>query len=253
MMYSQIQENETLRGLSDRKSIRQFTNRPITDAEKRVILHAAAQAPTAGNQMLYTILDVTDPALKEKLAHSCDEQPFIAQAPLVLIFLADCQRWLDAYHLAGCSPRAPGYGDLLLAVADACIAAQNAVTAAWSIGIGSCYIGDILENAEYHREILRLSDFVMPAAMVVFGYPTEKQLARKKPTRFSLKQIVRENYYRPLKPEEQHCLFAQRSEQADTFDFNAYIAAFCKRKYNSDFSREMTRSAEIYLDAFQRK
>ena len=48
----------------------------------------------------------------------------------------------------GCDPRRPGEGDLLLATADAAIAAQNAVTAAWSLGIGSCYIGDVMENCE---------------------------------------------------------------------------------------------------------
>ena len=151
-----MENNAILSALSARKSVRVFTTDPVTPDERAAILNAAFQAPTAGNQQLYTILDITDPALKATLADLCDHQPFIAGAPLVLVFLADCRRWLNAYHAAGITDaRKPGAGDLMLAVADTCIAAQNAVVAAESLGIGSCYIGDVLENAEAMRDALR--------------------------------------------------------------------------------------------------
>lgn len=150
--------NEVLQQLYARKSVRAFEESEITPQEKQAILRAAFEAPTAGNQQLYTILDITDSALKQTLSETCDHQPFIAKAPMVLIFCADCQKWLDAYEACGCAPRRPGPGDLLLAMADACIAAQNAVTAAQSLGIGSCYIGDILENCEQHRALLGLPE-----------------------------------------------------------------------------------------------
>ena len=140
--------NEVLSQLHARKSVRAFLDRPISPEARRAILEAACAAPTAGNQQLYTILDITDQAVKDTLADTCDHQPFIAQAPLVLLFCADCQKWYDAFAAGGCSPRRPGPGDLWLALSDANIAAQNAVTAAWSLGIGSCYIGDILEQVE---------------------------------------------------------------------------------------------------------
>ena len=60
---------------------------------------------------------------------------------MVLVFVADCQRWYDGFAAAGCAPRPPREGDLLLAAADAAIAAQNTVVAAESFGLGSCYIG----------------------------------------------------------------------------------------------------------------
>ena len=142
--------NEVLSQLHARKSVRAFLDRPISPEARRAILEAACAAPTAGNQQLYTILDITDQAVKDTLADTCDHQPFIAQAPLVLLFCADCQKWYDAFAAGGCSPRRPGPGDLWLALSDANIAAQNAVTAAWSLGIGSCYIGDILEQVETH-------------------------------------------------------------------------------------------------------
>ena len=81
--------NEIIRSLYDRKSVRVFENRPISAECKKEILMSAMEAPTAGNQQLYTILDITDQKLKDKLAVSCDNQPFIAKAPLILIFCAD--------------------------------------------------------------------------------------------------------------------------------------------------------------------
>ena len=190
-------DNEILQALSARKSVRVYTDEPVTEAERDAILQAVFQAPTAGNQQLYTILNITDPALKARLADLCDHQPFIAKAPLVLVFLADCRRWLQAYKAAGIEDvRTPGVGDLLLAMADTCIAAQNAVVAAESLGIGSCYIGDVIENAEQMREALHLPEHVVPACMLVFGRPTDQQKARPKPARFAKDAVVCENTYR---------------------------------------------------------
>ena len=150
------ERNRIIQSLYDRKSVRVFEDRRIGEEEKRAILEAAMQAPTAGNQQLYTILDITDAGLKQRLSVTCDNQPFIAQAPMVLVFCADVQKWYDLFIEGGADPRRPGPGDLMLAVSDACIAAQNAVTAAWSLGIGSCYIGDIMERCEEHRQMLSL-------------------------------------------------------------------------------------------------
>ncbi|MDE6980826.1 MAG: nitroreductase family protein, partial [Lachnospiraceae bacterium] len=182
--------NEILKSLYERKSVRVYTQEEISKENKEVILNAALQAPSAGCQLLYTILDITDQEKKEKLADLCDHQPFIAQAKMVLIFCADCHKWLTFYREAGLSPRKPGKGDLLLAVEDALIAAQNAVTAAESLGIGSCYIGDIMENAETIKELLELPAYVFPACMLVFGYPVKQQIERKKPERFNLSHMV---------------------------------------------------------------
>ena len=74
--------NEILRSLHDRKSVRVYEDRPIEDDVKQAILAAAVQAPTAGNMSLFTILDITDPEKKACLAKSCDNQPFIATAPM---------------------------------------------------------------------------------------------------------------------------------------------------------------------------
>ena len=240
--------NQVIEQLKERKSVRVFADREIPSEEVSAILEAAVNAPTAGNQQLYTIIHVTDPQLKAKLAESCDNQPFIATAPLVLVFCADCRKWYHSFLEYGCEPRKPGVGDLMLAVSDTNIAAQNAVVAAHSLGIGSCYIGDIMENAEQQRQLLSLPPYVFPAAMLVFGYPTQAQLERPKPPRSEMGHIVHENGYRDMDAQE---LKQMLSVKAGVRNFEEWIQAFCNRKYNSHFSREMTRSVQVFLEDFR--
>lgn len=236
--------NEILKSLNNRKSVRVFEERSIPEEYKKEIMMAAMEAPTAGNQQLYTILDITDQSLKDKLSLSCDDQPFIAKAPLVLIFCADVLKWVDVFEEGGAEPRKPGCGDLILAIDDALIAAQNAVVAAESMGIGSCYIGDIMERCELHREMLHLPEYVFPAAMLVFGYPTEQQKNRNKPKRCRLEDMVQENVYRRRNGQQLRKMFDKETENRS---FEDWSQAFCRRKYNSDFSKEMSRSVQEYL------
>lgn len=233
--------NPVIEQLHARKSVRVFENRPVEDEVKRTILEAAIQAPTAGNMALYTILDITDPEKKAALAKSCDNQPFIATAPLVLIFCADYRRWYDVFCRYVDEVRKPGMGDLFLAQADALIAAQNAVVAAQSLGLGSCYIGDITENYEFHRELLQLPRYVAPAALLVMGYPTEQQQNRSKPIRFRTQDLVHENGYDPAKSADMPRMLREQTGKSGQ-ELEDYVRRFCQRKWNSDFSREMSRS-----------
>ena len=243
--------NQTIRELHSRKSVRVYTDRPIGQAEKKAILDAAIQAPSAGNMALYTILDITDQRLKDALAISCDHQPFIATAPMVLIFCADYHRWYHAFVRNVEQVRKPSEGDLFLAQADTLIAAQNAVVAAESLGIGSCYIGDITENYEYHRQLLNLPEYVVPTAMLCFGYPTQQQMDRPKPKRFATESLVHENGYDLEKSHAMEQMLAEQNGQ-DEEALHDWINRFCKRKWNSDFSVEMSRSCAAMLEAWKR-
>ena len=137
---------------------------------------------------------------------------------------------------------------LMLAVCDAMIAAQNAVTAAESFGIGSCYIGDIMENCEAQRELLCLPEYVFPVGMVIFGYPTDQQVRRPKPERVNMENIVHENGYKIMDARQLEEMWAPRSGEKG---YVSWMQAFCNRKYNSDFSRDMTRSVEKYLEQYK--
>jgi FMN reductase (NADPH) len=247
--------NQTIELIMHRRSTRSYDPTPLSQKEKDTILQAAMRAPTAGAMMLYTIIEVEDQALKDRLAETCDHQPFIAQAPYVLLFLADYQRWMDLYDAAGCESRAaelgitrrkPAEGDLILAMMDALIAAQTAVLAAEALGIGSCYIGDIIENAEIHRQLFNLPRYTFPAALLCFGKAIAAAHEALVP-RFDRKFIVHKNKYFRFPKEELndlHLPFGRHSFDAGDFAGGAQnvVQANYIRKFTAGFSMEMTRS-----------
>lgn len=247
--------NATLDLMNARCSTRTFSEEPITADEKAAILHTTMRAPTAGNLMLYSIVEIDDQSLKDRLAVTCDDQPFIAKAPWVLLFVADQRKWLDLFafsgvdSLEGCEHRdSIGAGDLLLACSDALIAAQNAVIAAESLGIGSCYIGDILENGEEHRRLLDLPDGTLPVAMLCFGRPKSRREPVGRQERFV---VMRDRYHR-LDADElrevSEALERQHAPHGLEPGVTSYPQTVYRRKFTSAFMREMNRSAQWWID-----
>jgi len=195
--------NETLRLIEDRMSLRRYEERPIEPQHREAILHAAMRAPTAGNMMLYSIVEVADQTKRDRLAETCGHS-FIAEAPFVLLFLADMQRWFDYYEAGdirsycenqGLIYRTPEASDLMMASCDALIAAQNAVVAAESVSVGSCYVGDIMGHAEVHRELFDLPPWAFPITLLTFGY-YPGDLERRRTDRFDPQFIVFKDHYR---------------------------------------------------------
>ncbi len=252
--------NQIMDVLMKRKSVRAYEEREISADVRADILKATLRAPTAGNLMLYSILEITDQSIKDKLAVTCDDQSFIAKAPMVWVFVADYQRWYDYFLASGveelCAQKnmnmqKPEEGDLFLACCDALIAAQNAVIAAESFGIGSCYIGDIMERYETHQEMLKLPQYVFPICMLVFGYPTRQQLERPYTPRFDEKFIVFENQYQRLNRNDFDEMFAERQSRLPTGKSMQGVTtvgqATYLRKFSADFSMEMRRSVREIL------
>jgi FMN reductase (NADPH)/FMN reductase [NAD(P)H] len=255
--------NPTLEVLFQRRSVRAYTDLPLAADHRETILQAAFRAPTAGNMMLYSIIEVEDQAIKDRLAETCDHQPFIARAPFLLLFLADYQRWMDAFDFAGAPRRAaelglpqrrPQEGDLLLAMSDALIAAQNAVIAAESLGVGSCYIGDILEQYEVHREMFNLPRYTLPVTLVCFGYPKRETPPGLAP-RYAAEFILHRNQYQRLQEQDAQRMFAPIQERyfsAGNYYNGAQNLAqhFYLRKFTADFSFEMSRSTRAMIRAW---
>jgi FMN reductase (NADPH)/FMN reductase [NAD(P)H] len=205
--------------------------------------------------MLYSILEIEDQALKERLAGTCDDQPFIARAPWVLLFVADFQKWMDLFAARGCDELpgvphgvTPGLGDLLMACNDAVIAAQNAVVAAESLGIGSCYIGDIMELGEVHAELLHLPRWTFPVAMLCLGRPK----TRPRRTERYERHVVHKDRYSRLTPEElagtSADLDALHGVRESRDGVRGCVQDVYARKFTADFSVEMNRSVAWWLE-----
>ncbi len=207
--------NETLELMDRRSSVRHFEPRSIDPKHIDAILHAAMRAPTAGNMMRYSILEVSDPGKKMQLSETCGHA-FVGDAPLVLLFLADMQRWYDFFAAFGvpsyCKQHGkpfitPKMSDLLMGCCDALIAAQNSVIAAESLCIGSCYIGDILGECEAHRAMFGLPQWAFPVTLVCYGYRAE-DTPRQRSTRFAKEFICFRDTYKHLSRNDFSAMFA---------------------------------------------
>lgn len=250
--------NETLQVIQRRASLRRYAQRDIPEDVLDTVIRHAMRAPTAGNMMMYSILVIRDQRIKDVLARTCDNQPFIAKAPVLLLFLADVERWDRYFKLCdaesfeddrGGAYSYPTPADLMLALSDALIAAQNAVVAAESLGLGSCYIGDIMEQYETHRDLLDLPEKSFPIALLTLGYPEDGYTAVQR-DRFDPKFIVSHDRYQRLEDDAILEMFAPQvhAYRAD----NPYGAAnwgqmFYARKVGSAFMQEMNRSIKEML------
>ena len=257
--------NRTIELLLNRRSVRKYADRPVSDADRASLFECAMRAPTAGNMMLYSMIEVTDQKLKDRLAVTCDNQPFIAKAPLVVLFLADYQRSYDFYLASGADKwaearglefRSPEEGDLMLAVNDALIAAQSMVTAAESLGIGSCYIGDMMKNYELHRELFELPDYTFPVTLLCFGYPAGDGPKVRIP-RFDAEYLRFENSYKQHDKDKLLKMYDglekwQRGGKEHIYEEGNIGCYQYRRKFDADFTHEMNRSVRAALENWKK-
>ncbi|HAF85754.1 MAG TPA: nitroreductase [Sphaerochaeta sp.] len=255
--------NETLQILRDRRSVRAFSDIDLTDEQVSLIKEATLRAPTAGNMALYSVIEIHDQKKKEQLARLCDNQIMITKAPLVWVFLADMQKWVNFFTDGGsrekgekeglASWRDPGLGDLHLCMQDAIIAAQNAVVAAESLGIGSCYIGDVIENFEALRDLLELDHYTVPACMVIFGNPKSEPTGKQTPRCPQEAIFMQDRYDSPTLEQLQYAFSEHEKMRRELkilpFRNTGSIADhYYFKKHTSSFMQEMNRSTKVMFD-----
>jgi FMN reductase (NADPH) len=256
-----IEMNETIELLLKRRSVRSFAPQKIEEEQIALLKEATLRAPTAGNMVLYSILEIDNQATKEELARLCDNQIMIAKAPLVWVFVADLAKWVTYYREEQAIAKAqsiqwrePAAGDLMLAIDDALIAAQNAVIAAEALGLGSCYIGDVLEQHEDITELLQLPPYTAVATMVIFGLPPEHFGSQTSQSlRPAAEHVFMQEHYRPLELAQLREAYGKQEEQMRKqrrlpYDNQGTIADYYYlRKYCSSFMEEMNRSVRLML------
>jgi nitroreductase len=177
--------------LRSHRSIRSFTDQPLTDEQREAILSAAQSASTSSFLQCSSIIRITDPALREKLVEFTGGQKYVASAAEFWVFCADFNRNQQI------NPQAElGLAEqLLLGCVDTALLAQNAMTAAESLGLGGVFIGGIRNQVEEVIELLKLPTFVMPLFGMCIGHPAQDHQVKP---RMPHSMLVHENSYQPL-------------------------------------------------------
>jgi nitroreductase len=158
--------NDTIALLLSHRSIRGYSSKPVPASTLEKLVAAAQSAATSSNLQTWSVVAVTDPAVKAELSEIALDQRNICECPLFLVWIADLSRNNRLAAEEGTTLEGNDYLEMLLmGVADASLAAQNATVAAESLGLSTCYIGNLRNDVARVAELLQLP----PGAMGVFG------------------------------------------------------------------------------------
>jgi nitroreductase len=164
---------DTISNILERRTVRVYKNEPIDSVILDSIFNAGCRASTTGNMQLYSIINTTSPELKAKLAPTHFNQKMVVQAPHVLTFCADFNRFKRWCLQRDALPGYDNFLSFMTAAIDALLVAQNVATAAESVGLGICYLGTTLYNAQEIIEILEIPKGVVPITTLTMGWPAE--------------------------------------------------------------------------------
>lgn len=165
--------NETIKLIKSHKSIRKYLDKPVEDSIIKEIIISAQSASTSSFMQAYTIIDVMDNEKRKTIRILSGDQAYIEECPLFLVFCADLHKFEIACDLNN-DHMDQGYTEaFIIATVDAALAAQNAMLAAESLGLGGVYIGGIRNNPKEISKLLELPDNVYAVFGMCLGYPAE--------------------------------------------------------------------------------
>jgi nitroreductase len=160
---------DVFEAIKGRRSIRVFNRRDVSDEDVAKLIDAAVWAPSAGNIQPWELVIVRKPDVKRRLAEAAWDQSFIEQAAVVIVVCANENRSSQRYGDRGKS---------LYCIQDTGAAIQNIHLAAYSLGLGTCWIGAFKEQEV--RQILNVPQGIRPVAIVPVGYAAESASPRSK-------------------------------------------------------------------------
>ena len=214
-----------------RRTVRSFLDTPVEEEKVQQLLDAAIQAPSGGNIQPISIIRIEKPESRDKLARLAVNQPWVAKAPLCLLFCID-------FHRTGKWAQAEGatYGgekalmSFLLAYADVFCSAENAVLCATSLGLGTVYIGMVLAAMTEIRKEFGLPDKVVPVVALCVGYPKKIPAGI---TKLPKAAIVHSERYEEKPPEELKQLYREKYG-----DLTADVKKYFERTYQEALELE---------------
>jgi nitroreductase len=165
---------ETIKTLLEHRTIRKYKSDLVPENILDQILEAGIRASTTGNMQVYSIIVSREEEMRRKLWEHHFKQDMVKQAPVVLTFCADFNRFNKWCRQRKAEPGYDNFLSFFTAAIDALLVAQNCAIAAESLGLGICYLGTTTYMADKIAELLNCPEGVVPITTLVVGYPDEK-------------------------------------------------------------------------------
>lgn len=191
--------------LNKHVTIRKFNEKPVENELLDSILYSGIRASTTGNMQVYSIVVTTDSERRKKMAPFHFNQPVALNAPVLLTFVADFNRFSKWCTLNNAKPGYSNFISFYTASIDALLAAQNVCIAAENNGLGICYLGTTTYNAREIISALELPKLTFPVTTVALGYPDENP---ELTDRLPLKGIIHSEKYSDYSDDQINELYA---------------------------------------------
>jgi nitroreductase len=162
--------------IKGRRSIRAFKPQDVSEETVEKLIDAARHAPSAGNVQPWEFIIARNMETKKKLARAAFNQAFVEEAPIVIVVCADENRSSLRYDIRG---------EILYCIQDTAAATQNILLTAYSLGLGTCWIGAF--NEDEAKKVLKTPVGIRPVVMIPIGYSDRAPSQRG---RRSLNQII---------------------------------------------------------------
>lgn len=187
--------NSVIGQILSHRSVRSYRPDPLPEGTVETLVAAAQSAASSSNLQTWSVVAVSDPARKARLAAVTGNQKHILQAPTLLVWLADLNRLGELGKALDHAVDALDYLEtLFVGIIDAALAAQNAVLAAESLGLGTVYIGALRNDPERVAAELGLPPKLLPVFGLCVGYPDPAVVTGIKPRLPASLVLHREQY-----------------------------------------------------------
>lgn len=203
---------------STRRTVRTFSNKEVDDTLLKAMLEAAAHAPTTGNMQLYSVVITRDADNKAKLAPAHFSQPAYMNAPVILTFCADLNRFSHWCRISDADACYDNLQSLVAAALDTTILAQQFVTIAEKEGLGTCYLGTTTYNPDKIAAILKLPPLVVPVTTIAVGYPEGEA---QESDRLDAGAFIHSETYSPYTDADIRAIYADKEARDDSKRFVA--------------------------------
>lgn len=205
-----------MKSIITRKTIRKYSDKPVSDELLDRMLAEAMRTQTMGNLQLYSVVVTRSDEMKRKLAPAHFNQPMVTEAPVVLTVCADFNR---TTKWAECRKAHPGYDNILSflnAATDALLYTQTFCNLADEEGLGYCYLGTTVYNPQMIIDTLQLPRLVMPVATITLGWPDENPPLTE---RLPLRSIVHSETYTDYTPQTIDEYYAPKENLPENQEF----------------------------------
>jgi nitroreductase len=202
--------------LLNRRTIREYSQDPVAETLLDELLKMGCRASTTGNMQVYSIIITRDSEKKKELAPLHFNQKMVTEAPIVLTFCADFNRFNKWCLLRKADPGYDNFLSFFTASIDALLVTQTFCIAAEAKGLGTCYLGTTTYMAHKIIDVLKLPKGVVPVTTITLGWPLEKP---EQVDRLPLEAVIHFETYSDYTDEKIEILYRNKEERSDSIQF----------------------------------